>query len=66
MEATTIAQHCKFNFLQNVVNNLRHSQGFYSRLASRLEELTDDEISNIEAQLPDFKDKIDVVLYLEQ
>ena len=62
----TKAQHPKFNFLQSVVNDLRYSQGFYSRLAQQLEELSEDDILNIESQLPDFKDKIGVVLFLEQ
>ena len=62
----TTTQYPKFNFLQSVVNDLRCSQGFYSRLARQLEELSESEISNIESQLPDFKDKVDVVLFLEQ
>ena len=62
----TTTQHPKFNFLQSVVNDLRYSQGFYSRLAQQLEGLSEDDILNIESQLPDFKDFLDVVLFLEQ
>ena len=62
MNATTT----RFEFLQKVVNSLRYSQGFYSRLANRLEELTPEEIEEIEQQLPDFKEPVDVVLFLEQ
>lgn len=62
----TTTQYPKFNFLQKVVNGLRCSQGFYSRLARQLEELSEDDIANAESQLPDFKDIIDVVLFLEQ
>ena len=62
----TTTQYPKFNFLQSVVNDLRYSQGFYSRLANQLEELSEDDIAGAESQLPDFKDKIDVVLFLEQ
>ena len=62
----TTTQYPKFNFLQSVVNDLRYSQGFYSRLANQLEELSEDDILNIEPQLPDFKDKVDVIFYLEQ
>lgn len=62
----TTTSYPKFNFLQSVVNDLRYSQGFYSRLAQQLEGLSDDDILNIESQLPDFKDEVDVVLFLEQ
>ena len=62
----TTTQYPKFNFLQSVVNDLRYSQGFYSRLAQQLEELSESKISNIETQLPDFKEIIDVIFYLEQ
>lgn len=62
----TTTQYPKFNFLQSVVNDLRYSQGFYSRLAEQLEGLSEDDILNIEPQLPNFKDKVDVVLFLEQ
>lgn len=62
----TTTQHPKFNFLQSVVNDLRYSQGFYSRLAEQLEGLSEDDILNIESQLPNFKDKVDVIFYLEQ
>ena len=62
----TTTQYPKFNFLQSVVNDLRYSQGFYSRLAQQLDGLSEDDIANAESQLPDFKDKVDVVLFLEQ
>ena len=62
----TTTQYPKFNFLQSVVNDLRGSQGFYSRLAEQLEGLSEDDILNIESQLPNFKDKVDVIFYLEQ
>lgn len=62
----TKTQYPKFNFLQSVVNDLRYSQGFYSRLARQLEGLSEDDILNIETQLPDFKERIDVIFYLEQ
>ena len=62
----TITPYPKFDFLQSVVNDLRYSQGFYSRLAQQLEGLSEDDIADAESQLPDFKDKVDVVLFLEQ
>ena len=62
----TTTQYPKFNFLQSVVNDSRYSQRFYSRLANQLEELSEEDIADAESQLPDFKDKVDVVLFLEQ
>lgn len=62
----TTTQYPKFNFLQSVVSDLRCSQGFYSRLARQLEELSEDDIADAESQLPDFKNEVDVVLFLEQ
>ena len=62
----TTTQYPKFNFLQSVVNDLRYSQGSYSRLAQQLEELSEDDIAGAESQLPDFKERIDVIFYLEQ
>lgn len=56
----------KFNYLQEVVNTLRCSQGFYSRLARQLEELTPEQKQEIEKQLPEFKEPLDVILFLEQ
>ena len=55
-----------FNYLQEVVNTLRTSKGFYSRLARQLEELTPEQRQEIEQQLPEFKEPVDVVLFLEQ
>lgn len=55
-----------FNYLQDVVNTLKSSKGFYSRLARQLEELTPEQKQEIEKQLPDFKEPVDVILFLEQ
>ena len=49
----------------NLAEKLACSQGFYTRLYSRLAELTAEEWEELEMELPDFKDEIDVILYLE-
>lgn len=56
----------RFEYLQKVVNSLRYSQGFYSRLAAQLEELDEYTIQQVESQLPEFKTSLDVIFYLEQ
>lgn len=48
-----------------LAKRLRCSQGFYTRLYSKLCELTAEEWEELEAELPDFHDELDVVLYLE-
>ena len=51
--------------LWEVAEKLRGSQGFYTRLYNRLCELTAEEWEELEAELPQFKDEIDVIFYLE-
>ncbi len=52
--------------LFGLAKKLRCSQGFYTRLYSKLCTLTTEEWEELEAELPDFKDEIDVILYLEE
>ena len=53
----------------STVNMLKNSQGFYSRIAERLSEMSEDELKEVENQFNSldctFKDTVDVVLYLE-
>ena len=55
-------------FIQTV-NMFKNSQGFYSRIANQLAEMTDDELKEVENQFNNldctFKDTLDVVMYLE-
>ena len=51
--------------LYDLAEKLCCSQGFYSRLYARLAELTAEEWEELEAELPDFHDDLDVILYLE-
>jgi hypothetical protein len=48
-----------------VAEKLKNSQGFYTRLYNRLCELTVEEWGELEAELPDFSDDFDVIMYLE-
>ena len=59
-----------FRMMFNTIKQLRHSQGFYSRLYNNLmenvkydKESISDFLNNNE--LPKFKDTLDVVMYLE-
>lgn len=57
-----------YEMLLKVVNSLKYSQGFYSRLARDINELSDEERKQLEQNInsqPQFKDEVDVVLFLE-
>lgn len=60
-----LEQYTNFNKLFQVVDTLRHSLGSYSITYNQLINLSEDEISDIENELPDFFDEIDVIMYLE-
>lgn len=55
-----------FEFFINTIKTLAFSQGFYGRILSRLAELDDEELECLKADLPQIKDSLDVVFYLEQ
>lgn len=57
-----------FEMLLDTVNALKYSQGFYSRLANELEKMDSYELECNERyinSLPQFKDSLDVVMFLE-
>ena len=59
-----------FRMMFDTIKGLRYSQGFYSRLHSDLMEnikYNKENISNLlnNSELPQFKDTLDVVMYLE-
>lgn len=61
-------QKSNYEMFVDCVNTLKCSQGFYSRLANQLNEMDEDEIEKLKEHLnslPQFKDQVDVVLFLE-
>ena len=57
-----------FEMFLDTVNTLKYSQGFYSRIADTLSRLDDDELDRIREVFnskPQFKDNVDVVMFLE-
>lgn len=56
----------KFYKLLQVVSSLRYSQGFYSKLYNEIYNLDENEISEVENELPTFNKSLDVIMYLEQ
>ena len=58
-----------YEIFLKTINDLKHSQGFYSRLAARVDELTDEGREQLKAELnskPQWNDTLDCVLFLEQ
>ena len=69
IKMTEQVKETNYEIFVKTVNNLKNSQGFYSRLAARLAELPDDEKARVKDELnalPQWNDVVDCVLYLEQ
>ena len=54
-----------FEFFVNTIKSLALSQGFYGRILGQLDELDGEELESLKADLPQFKDALDVVFYFE-
>jgi len=54
-----------FDFFVNTIKSLACSQGFYGRVLRQLSELESEELERLKADLPQFKDSLDVIFYLE-
>ena len=62
-------QKTNYEIFLDTVNGLKNSQGFYSRLAMQVAELTDEGRERLKAELnskPQWNDAVDCVLFLEQ
>lgn len=69
IKMTEQVKETNYEIFVKTVNNLKNSQGFYSRLAARLAELTDEEKARVKDELnalPQWNDVVDCVLYIEQ
>jgi hypothetical protein len=57
-----------YTMFVNTVNTLKSSQGFYSRLANQLNEMSEEDKERLKEHLnaqPKFNDQLDVVMFLE-
>ena len=54
-----------FYFFVNTIKTLALSQGFYGRILRQLSELDGEELESLKADLPQFKDALDVGFYFE-
>ena len=55
-----------YNLFYNTIKSLSYSQGSYVRLLRDIESLSEEAKQNLVNELPDFKDYVDVVLWIEQ
>lgn len=54
-----------FEFFIDTIKTLARSQGFYGRILNCLQGMESDEIERLKADLPQFKDTLDVIFYFE-
>ena len=54
-----------FEFFVKTIKTLACSQGFYGRILSCLKDMESEELERLKAKLPQFKDALDVVFFLE-
>ena len=59
-------QRNNYELLFNTVKSLSSSQGFYERLLNTLINMNEDERLELINSLPNFKDAVSVIMWLEQ
>ena len=55
-----------YELFYNTIRSLSYSQGSYGRILREIESLSENDLNELITQLPDFKDAVDVVLFIEQ
>lgn len=55
-----------YELFYNTIKSLSYSQGSYWRLLREVDNLDDWNKQNLIDQLPDFKEPVDVILFIEQ
>ena len=55
-----------YELFYNTIKSLSYSQGSYGRLLREIDSLGEHDLNELITQLPDFKDAVDVVLFIEQ
>ena len=55
-----------YELFYNTIKSLSYSQGSYGRILREIDALSEHDLNELITQLPDFKDAIDVVLFIEQ
>ena len=55
-----------YELFYNTIKALSYSQGRYGRILKEIESLSEHNSNELIKQLPDFKDPVDVILFIEQ
>ena len=55
-----------YELFYNTIKSLSYSQGHYGRMLRDIDSLSEHDLNELITQLPDFKDAVDVVLFIEQ
>lgn len=55
-----------YNFFYNTIKSLSYCQGSYGRLLREIDNLDEWNKQDLIEQLPNFKDTVDVILFIEQ
>ena len=55
-----------YDLFYNTIKSLSYSQGSYGRILIEIDSLGEEDKQNLADQLPDFKDAVDVILFIEQ
>ena len=55
-----------YELFYNTIKALSYSQGRYGRILKEIESLSEHNSNELIKQLPDFKDQVDVILFIEQ
>lgn len=55
-----------YELFYNTIKSLSYLQGSYGRILRKIDNLSEHDLNELTTQLPDFKDAVDVVLFIEQ
>ena len=55
-----------YELFYNTIKSLSYSQGSYGRILRDIDALSEHDLNELITQLPDFKEPVDVVLFIEQ
>ena len=55
-----------YELFYSTIKSLSYSQGSYGRILREIDSLEEEDKQNLIDQLPDFKEPVDVILFIEQ
>ena len=55
-----------YELFYNTIKSLSYSQGCYGRMLREIDNLSEHDLNELITQLPDFKEPVDVVIFIEQ